>query len=52
MFQGMGSVSVLATIHALKRFGIAAEDEVEAMAKDWSKYRKVTGLDRDGRFPS
>jgi len=52
MFQGMGGVSVLATIHALRRFGIAEEDKVEAMAKDWSKYRKVTGIDRDGRCPS
>jgi hypothetical protein len=41
-------VSVQATILALGRFGIALVEEVKALDKRWTVYRKTNGLDLHG----
>ena len=51
MVQGAGGVSVRATILALNRFGIASADEVKLLEKTWSKHRRETGIDLNGKPP-
>ena len=51
MVQGAGGVSVRATILALNRFGIASADEVKLLEKTWSKHRRETGIDLNGKTP-
>jgi len=51
MVQGAGGVSVRATILALNRFGIAPASEVEFLEKTWTKYRRETGIDLNGKLP-
>jgi len=43
------SVSVRATILALGRFTRATASEVQALEKQWDRYRKQHQLDRDGQ---
>ena len=42
-------VSVRAAILALGRFGIAPEDEVKSLERQWKKYQKEQTLDRYGK---
>lgn len=42
-------VSVRAVILSLGRFGIASAEEVKALEKSWSLYRKQKGLDLYGK---
>ena len=42
-------VSVRAVILSLGRFGIASAEEVKALEKSWSPYRKQKGLDLYGK---
>jgi hypothetical protein len=42
-------VSVRALILSLGRFGIASAEEVKALEKSWSLYRKQKGLDLHGK---
>ena len=51
MVQGAGGVSVRATILALNRFGIAPANEIKFLEKTWSKHRRETGLDLNGKPP-
>ena len=51
MVQGAGGVSVRATVLALNRFGIAPASEVEFLEKTWTKYRRETGIDLNGKLP-
>src|SRR5499427_8204941 len=43
------SVSVRATILALGRYTCATASEVQALEKQWNRYRKQQQLDRDGQ---
>jgi hypothetical protein len=43
------SVSVRATILALGRYTHATASEVQALEKQWNRYRKQHQLDRDGQ---
>ncbi len=49
LVQGGGPVSVRAAILAVKRFGIAPDEEVKSMERGWSKYRKETAVDLYGK---
>ncbi len=49
--QGGGHVSVRAMILAVKRFGIAPQEEVKVVERGWNKHRRKTGLDLYGRLP-
>jgi hypothetical protein len=51
MVQGVGGVSVRATILALNRFGIAPANEVKSLEKTWNKHRRQTGVDLNGKPP-
>lgn len=51
MVQGSASVSVRATILALRRFAIASEAEVKVLEKRWNKYRESTDCDLYGKLP-
>ena len=51
MVQGAGGVSVRATILALNRFGIAPANEVKFLEKTWTKHRRETGIDLNGKPP-
>jgi len=51
MVQGAGGVSVRATILALNRFGIASANEVKSLENAWSKHRRKTGIDLNGKPP-
>ena len=51
LIQGAGSVSVRAMILAVKRFGIAPEEEVKLVERGWSRHRRETGVDLYGKSP-
>src|SRR5688500_2493704 len=43
------TVSVRATLLALRRFGIASEEDVKSLEKRWTAHRKAKGLDLYGK---
>lgn len=44
-------VSVRAVILSLVRFGIAPKEQTNTLDRDWTKYRKMNGLDLYGKEP-
>ncbi|MBK8335077.1 MAG: hypothetical protein IPL03_00190 [Sterolibacteriaceae bacterium] len=51
LVQGAGGVSVRATILALNRFGIAPANVVKVLEKTWTKHRRETEIDLNGKPP-
>ena len=49
LVQGVGGVSVRATILALSRVCIAPENEVASLEKNWAKHRRESGIDLNGK---